>query len=217
MVFDMLTKETLDQAAASELRTQILQGALPTGSRLVESRLSVELGVSRPTIRAALQLLSEKGLATRSAYEGWSVAAFNEAQFREVVHLRAVHEGLAARLIVEQDNPDLSELDEMLGRLQAAEQTNVGINEADHDFHLALVGASNANQLVALHQSFSDQLRLAISAANLSMDPSESVYAQHASIMASLSAGDPSSAEQELRQHCLAILERVPTEPLRPT
>lgn len=207
----MLTKETLDHAAASELRSQILQGTRPTGSRLVESRLSVELGVSRPTVRAALQLLSEKGLATRSAYEGWSVAAFSEAQFREVVHLRAVHEGLAARLIVEQDAPDLSELEEMLNLLRAAEQNDNGVNEADHNFHVALVRASNADKLIALHQSFSDQLRLAISTANLTMDPSESVFDQHALIMASLVAGDPSAAEQGLRDHCLSLLERVPT------
>ncbi len=50
-----LPKRRLDGQAADVLREQILSGRFAPGLRLVEAALADQLGVSRGTVRAALQ------------------------------------------------------------------------------------------------------------------------------------------------------------------
>ena len=53
---------SLSKVVADELRRSILTGRRKAGDRLVEDRLSTELGVSRVPIREALRLLAAEGL-----------------------------------------------------------------------------------------------------------------------------------------------------------
>ena len=58
-----VTKTTAADQIIEQLRTQILTGARPIGAKLPPEReLSVEFGVSSPTIREALRALSSMGL-----------------------------------------------------------------------------------------------------------------------------------------------------------
>ncbi|MEY4736936.1 MAG: hypothetical protein RL302_1255, partial [Pseudomonadota bacterium] len=55
----------LADTVASELEARILDGSLKPGDLLPSEReLAVELGVSRPPIREAIQKLASKGLLT---------------------------------------------------------------------------------------------------------------------------------------------------------
>src|SRR4030095_271309 len=52
----------LSKVVSDQIRGQILDGKLKPGERLVEDRLSAELGVSRVPVREALRGLSMEGL-----------------------------------------------------------------------------------------------------------------------------------------------------------
>jgi len=57
------TVHRLSDTVARQLEQRILQGALKVGDRLpAERELSIELGVSRPCLREAIQKLASKGL-----------------------------------------------------------------------------------------------------------------------------------------------------------
>lgn len=72
----------LSDIVASELETRILEGSLKAGDRLpAERELAVELGVSRPSLRAALQALAAKGLLITRHGGGTFVTDFMEAPF----------------------------------------------------------------------------------------------------------------------------------------
>jgi len=59
---EVVKPEDLSSQIASELGERIIRMELKPGERIVEARLSRELGVSRSPIREALRMLSEKGL-----------------------------------------------------------------------------------------------------------------------------------------------------------
>jgi DNA-binding GntR family transcriptional regulator len=205
----VLERQTLDAAAADELRRQILRGDLRAGDRLTEEACSEQLGVSRPTVRAALQMLSDCGLTTRLPFVGWSVTTFGFNDLREVAQLRAALEGFAARLIVE-SRCDLTEVNVALQTLQAAQPPDV--DEADQQFHAALVRAAGNERLAAQHRSISDQLLLAIATANLTAARGQSVGRQHDHLLRVLGGDDPDLAEATVRMHCLGVLERIPAK-----
>jgi DNA-binding GntR family transcriptional regulator len=204
----MISKPTLEEVAASELRNRILTGQIPSGTRLVESFWSEEFGISRHSIRAAFQRLSDTGLANRSSYVGWSVAEFHEADLREIAEVRAALEGFAAGLAAKRkDRPD-SALKTALEHLGQAIAANQDIDEADHAFHIAIVEASGNSRLIAQHRSISDQLAFAIRTANLTGDPKHQLQQQHAHMLELVLQGKAAPAERAFREHALAVLER---------
>ena len=70
----MSAKASLSRVVSEKIRGWILAGELRPGERLVEDRLSAELGVSRVPVREALRELSASGLNDAPAHRGAGVA-----------------------------------------------------------------------------------------------------------------------------------------------
>src|SRR5262245_24385406 len=64
------TRQTAPQAVADALREAILSGALPGGSRLIQSSLANHFGVSSTPVREALRQLAAEGLVQFDSYRG---------------------------------------------------------------------------------------------------------------------------------------------------
>lgn len=68
---DLMADDTLHGQMASDLRTLITSGELKPGSPLPsEAQLGEQYGVSRPTVRRALQTLEQEGLVSAHAGRG---------------------------------------------------------------------------------------------------------------------------------------------------
>lgn len=75
-----IARSTVVDAVTSELRTQILSGAMPPGSKLpAERELAEQLGVNRLTLRAALARLEALGLIATQHGTGSMVRDFRES------------------------------------------------------------------------------------------------------------------------------------------
>ena len=61
------------QIVCEELRQNIVSGALPRGTLLFEAAVADRLGVSRPPVRRALELLAEEGVVRRADGRGFVV------------------------------------------------------------------------------------------------------------------------------------------------
>ncbi|WP_043367194.1 GntR family transcriptional regulator, partial [Cupriavidus sp. WS] len=97
------------------LRQRILAGEYNQGDRLVENKLSTELGVSRIPVREALRALAAEGLVRIEPRRGASVATLSPNIAKEMVEVRATLEGLNAKLAAQRRDPRLlSELDDVL-------------------------------------------------------------------------------------------------------
>jgi DNA-binding GntR family transcriptional regulator len=84
-----------------ELRQSIISARLEPGTRLVERELISTLGVSRTVIREALRQLESEGLITIIPNKGPVVRQLTLAESKDLYSIRAVLEGLAARLFAE--------------------------------------------------------------------------------------------------------------------
>ena len=96
----MLTR-TLPTQVADHLREQILAGTLAPGDRIVEADLAAEFGVSRHTLRSALQTLTAEGLLVQNQFRSTHVAQPTARDVYEIYTLRNALEAMACRLAAE--------------------------------------------------------------------------------------------------------------------
>lgn len=89
------------QTVLDMLRALLLDGRLAADTRLNEVHLSHEFAVSRTPIRAALQTLAGEGLLEYLPNRGYKVRAIPLSEIVDAYEMRALAEGLAARLAAE--------------------------------------------------------------------------------------------------------------------
>jgi DNA-binding GntR family transcriptional regulator len=68
---------------------RIVEGVYGPGSRLVETRIAQELGVSQAPVREALRDLERLACVVHEPYRGCSVRAFSAAELMDAFPVRA--------------------------------------------------------------------------------------------------------------------------------
>src|SRR5579864_4461234 len=124
----------LRRQVVEELRQSIISGRLGPGARLVERELIAMMGVSRTVIREALRQLESEGLVAMIPNKGPVVRELTLAEAKDLYSIRAVLEGLAARLFVQ--NADEGQF----RKLQTALTVTAAAYKADPE---VLLGAKN--------------------------------------------------------------------------
>lgn len=103
------------------LRQAIIDGRLVPGARLTERELTEMMGVSRTVVREALRQLESEGLIAIIPNKGPVVRELSLAEAKDLYNIRAVLEGLAARLFVENaGDAQLKQLAQALEAVAAA-------------------------------------------------------------------------------------------------
>lgn len=158
----MPSAQRLSDVVATELETRILEGSLKPGDRLPSEReLAVELGVSRPSLRGALQSLVAKGLLITRHGGGTFVTDSMQAAFTDpwqqmlkdhpdihgdMLEFRHMLEGQAAQLAAErgteEDFERIRACHEALECAFAAQDLEQCI-KTDVEFHQAIAEASH--------------------------------------------------------------------------
>lgn len=91
----------LRQQVLDGLRQAVIDGRLTPGARLIERELTEMMGVSRTVVREALRQLESEGLVAIIPNKGPVVRELSPGEARDLYAIRAVLEGHAARLFVE--------------------------------------------------------------------------------------------------------------------
>src|SRR5204862_6833913 len=116
----------------------ILSGRLAPGTRIVETRLAQELGVSQAPVREALRDLEIFGFVVSSPFRGTQVRKISTEDLLEIYPVRAALEGVAARAAATRiDEATLTRLEELLGTMRdaAARDDHRAHVDADFAFH----------------------------------------------------------------------------------
>lgn len=129
------------QQVLEALRRAIVSGQLAPGQRLTERALIEMLGVSRTVIREALRQVEAEGLIEIIPNKGPVVRELGLEEAQDLYRIRAVLEGLAARLFAENAS------EQMVNDLQAA-----------FDAVVAAYRARNGEQALDAKTRFYDQL-----------------------------------------------------------
>jgi len=179
--FQRIEPEKLSSAVIRQIEALILRGILRPGERLPAERdLAERLGVSRPSLRAALADLTHRGLLDTRAGSGIYVAdvlgsafspalvsliASNDSAVFDYIAFRRDLEALAAeRAAVHGSDADLAVIDTLHARMLEQHARPNAEREArlDADFHMAIMEASHNIVMLHMMRSMFDLLRLGV-------------------------------------------------------
>lgn len=199
---------SLVQLAANAIRRMILAGELAEGERLIEERLTDQLGISRPPLREALRVLEQEGLIVTRPRRGSMVATLTDQDVFEILTLRSALERLAIELGVPVQVPErLKVAQEALLEMErcAEAQDRGSLVQAGYRFHSSLVALAGHRRLEEAYASVQQQLLLCM-ARNLYArehyhEGLPEHVARHRYLLELVEAGDPAAVLAELAVH----------------
>jgi len=199
---------SLVHLAAQAIRKMVLSGELAPGERLIEERLTEELGISRPPLREALRLLQQEGLIEIRPRRGSVVMTLTDRDVFEILTLRSALERLAVELGVPVQDPQRLEVCRAaLQRMEdcAAAEDRGALVEAAYEFHAAIVALAGHRRLNESYAAVQQQQILCM-ARNLYVREHEyedlpTHVRRHRHLLEVIEAGDPDAVLAELAQH----------------
>ncbi len=190
------------QVVSEEIRAMILGGRLKPGERLIEEGLSAELGVSRVPVREALLALSAQGLVRLEPRRGATVAEITPRIVAELVEVRALLEGLNAKLAAQRHDPEIiAQLRDTLERGNAAAKsgTREELARLNAEFHERLAEASRNSVLSEVMRGLRERTGLAFAINGRARARED--WQEHAGVLAAVIAGDSELAALLANRH----------------
>lgn len=121
---------------ADGLRTAILRGDFPPGSRIRQEDVAARFGASRLPVRAALQMLNSEGLVTLIANSGARVSRLSLEGCEEIYQMRERIEPLLLSYSVPSLSPEaLEQLGTIANRMEAETNFDAYL-DLDRVFHM---------------------------------------------------------------------------------
>ncbi|WP_129656890.1 GntR family transcriptional regulator [Rothia halotolerans] len=200
-----LRRTSLREQALDALRSAITAGKIAPGTRLIETELSGQLGISRGTLREALRELHQQGLVTLDSSRGMSVRSLDREEIEDIFSVRAALEALAVEtLSTREDRAAIArELRAKLAGMETA-RGNGSLEdevEADLDFHHDLCRLSENSTLIHTWESLEGSIRMTIAWSGLGKAVGNMSPQRHAAVVDGIESGDPGQAASALRQH----------------
>lgn len=233
-----MKRERISDRVAATLEKRIVEGMYPAGSRLPPERaLAEELGVSRPSLREALNKLGVHGLIESRQGGGHRVcqqlgSSFSDplmallGQYEDIqydlLEYRNALEGMAAwYAAIRSNTEDHQKLRDSFKAIEQAHKAGQAEAEAAADaaFHLAIVEASHnvvlLHNMKALFQLLSSSIADSVFRFAGQGDTGRNLLHQHEHLLNTILAGDPRGAQAASMDHlgyveeCLEEIERV--------
>lgn len=197
-----LDRRSTAEMVASALRSRLLAGEFAPGTPMRESVLAPQLGVSRATMREALQHLVHEGLVTYLMHRGMVVTDLTTDDVADIYAVRLVVE-LAAIESASAPSADLGPLEEAIAQHQAAIAVGdvAAIVEEDARFHTELVATTASPRLLTSHRAALSQLRLALNLLDRSKGDLNAQVREHRRILRHVKRAETAQAASVLRGH----------------
>lgn len=197
--------QQLAAVVTAELRRRILTLGLAPGDHLVESRLAVQLGVSRNPVREAIRVLATEGFAEISPRRGAFVASCSPKDAEDMFQVRLVLEPLGAQLAaLRADGQGIAALENTIGRArQATESGELDlVADLNTEFHCLLMQMSGNPYLesIAIPTIKRAQWMYRQNAATRAPHS----WSEHAGLLQAIREGDADAAVIEARHHVTA-------------
>jgi DNA-binding GntR family transcriptional regulator len=194
------------------LREAIVTGRFQPSERLVETDVARELGVGRSAVRTALARLEHEGLVEHERHRGARVRLINAREAVEILEVRAVLEGLAARHAAANATPDDIEdlgatLAEMRLRLDVGDL--LGASDQNALLHGRILEISGHTTVARLIATLKYQLVRFQYRTILLPGRSEHSFSEHSRIVQAIATADSDGAEQAMRTHLSHVAEAL--------
>lgn len=187
-----------------QLRQAILEDRLKPGERLVERKLADYLGVSRTPVREAIRMLELEGLVAQLPRGGTVVAQITDLEVLEIYRIRAVLEGLAARMAAEKIKPEqLRQLVNLLKdiELYANKADLESLDRVHQQFNDLIYKAADSQRLYAMITTLVEHISRYARVGYCQPGRIEEATREHRLLVEAIKTRDGSLAERVAREH----------------
>jgi DNA-binding GntR family transcriptional regulator len=211
MIRRIKRRPVVTDVVVDELRTAILSGSLPPGSRVRQEELAARLRVSRLPVRQAFLILRHEGLIASDGGRRTFVAPLDADTIRELYGFRGLIETAVAAALAEEGRLDANAIRGIIskGRRAAAAGDLPRLVQLDCDFHTALYSAVGNRVLLEVMRSQWTHVRRLMSAALSMSGYAVRVWDEHTAILAAILAGDAERAARLSAAHSRVAAEHL--------
>lgn len=198
-----------------KLRDEIVEGVIAQGKKISEPELAKRYGVSRATLREALNRLESCYLVERKANVGCRVVALSPERLLEVYQVRSALEGLACRLAADNmDDSEIQELKKLLNQHLHSQRVKEGesyYQEAgDLDFHYKIIkGSKNASLINLLCNDLYQLIRMYRVQMGMNGPRVSKAFDEHLAIINAIENQDGELAELLMKRHISASMANI--------
>jgi DNA-binding GntR family transcriptional regulator len=196
---------TLVEQVVNAIVSEIVDGELPANARLIQDELARAYGVSRQPVQQALLLLRERGMVREAPGRGLIVSPLDVDFVRNLYEVRAMLDGLAARLAAEHGSERAKDEGQIYLDAGRAAVESGSLNEqieADMRFH-GFINELSANPLIgettAPHWAYLRRVMGEVLRDDAQMP--QIILGEHVAILDAIVAGKAVEAETLSRDH----------------
>ncbi|WP_189408397.1 GntR family transcriptional regulator [Alteromonas halophila] len=190
-----------------QLRKDIVEGLIASGSKLSETELSTRYEVSRAVIREAINRLASCHLVERRANVGARVVDLSPDGLIQLYQVREALEGMAARLAARNmQDEEIASLQGLIdSHFNKVKDGQSYYQEAgDVDFHYRIVlGSKNAHLISVLIDGLYHLVRMYRVQLGMAGPRVTRAYDEHRNIVHAIANRDEELAEILMRRHIL--------------
>ncbi len=204
----------LNNLAYKRLKEMIVTGEVSHDKPLVERIMSHKLGMSRTPVKHALSRLQQEGLIRIVPRQGVFPVKISYVEYQNILTIREVLEGLAARLAVDYvSNAKIRELRDIFDNLGDV----CNVEKVSHEFyalanvafHQEILQLSGNSKLIETVQGLYDHISLIrLRTIEITGRRMRSIR-EHEAVMEALERRDPDQAEKAMRAHIRALKKDI--------
>lgn len=198
-----LARSVLSAQVKDRLLRWIIEGELPPGSRIIETRVARQLGTSQAPVREALRDLATLGLVEMHAFRGARVREPAPAELIEAMEIRGELEAIAARQAARLiDGATLARMRELIDMMRTSAAEGDAHAQAlwNSEFHNCVIAASGNQTVQRLWSILEPFARTYLTATVRGVDL-HWLAERHVAIVEALESRDSERAAQQMRVH----------------
>ncbi|WP_028879234.1 GntR family transcriptional regulator [Terasakiella pusilla] len=195
-------KHSRGELAYHQLFEAIQKGSLKPGTRIRETDIAEEFGISRTPVRDAIRRLESDGLIVHLPHQGAVIKTLDHREIMEMYEMRQVLEGTAAFHAAQ--HASLLEIDELIElndlMLKNKEEESEAA-DANRLFHQTLYRAANNRYLIDAINNLSNAMALLEGTTLYSAERVNIAFKEHQEIIEHIQLQKGKEADQSVRNH----------------
>jgi DNA-binding GntR family transcriptional regulator len=203
---ELAVQPKLVEQVQDAILTEITEGKLAAGERIIQEQIAQTLGVSRQPVQQALLLLRNQGVLRDAPGRGLIVAPLDLTYVQNMYEVRSVLEGLAFRKAAEmnaerarEDGPGLIQS----GRRVVKSGSVAAMIAADRKFHDFIYELSSNPLIAPILQTQWTNTHRVMGAVLMRDGKPRDIWDQHEAMLAAVMARQAATAERLARQHVM--------------
>ncbi|TDD84386.1 GntR family transcriptional regulator [Actinomadura darangshiensis] len=198
------TSSTRHDQAYEGLRSLLLSGSIPPGTRLTEADLTNKFNVSRSTMRAVLVQLAQEGYVTSEVNRGVRTRSFSVEEALDILEARETLESaLAGKAAERATDEEIRELRRTLEEMEEAKARGDAsvYSQGNRRFHQQVKAAAHQHTLARAYDTLLYPLVMRQYRNLSAQHPRAGSYEEHQAILLAIVTRNPDAAIAAMRHH----------------